>query len=327
MNEELLLHDSETLKHVNEVRNNIWTLIKELDHRAQVHDASKFEEPERSVFAQNTPKLARTQYGTDDYNKLLEEVKPAIDHHYSKNTHHPEFYSLSEEWKDVVGYEQTYQISNYGRIKNKKTDDFLNPPITPNGYVRASLYKDSKSKNHMVHRLVAEAFIPNIKNKPLVNHKDGKKCNNIVSNLEWVTNSENQIHAYENDLKKAKVKYFVKCVTLDISTEGCLKMETELKKLGYEKANAASIWACINNEQNTHLDLEFEGYLIQTLGDISFVDNMDLPDIIEMFCDWLAATKRNKNGNIHKSIEHNEGRFGISPQLSKIFTNTVNRYF
>jgi len=152
MNEELMLHDSETLKHVNEVRENLWLLIKELDQRAQDHDKSKFEEPERSVFAQNTPKLSKTEYGTDDYNKLLEEVKPAIDHHYSKNTHHP------EHW--------------------------------PNG-----------------------------------------------------------------------------------------------------------------------------------------IDDMDLLDIVEMLADWAAATKRNKNGNIHKSIEHNTTRFGMSEQLAKILTNTVNRYF
>lgn len=152
MTQELIVHDSETLKHVNEVRDNIWTLIKELDQRAQVHDASKFEEPERSVFAANTPKLAVTEYGTPAYEKLLEEVKPAIEHHYAKNTHHP------EHW--------------------------------PNG-----------------------------------------------------------------------------------------------------------------------------------------IEDMDLLDLVEMLSDWAAATRRNKNGNIHKSIEHNKERFGMTDQLAKIFTNTVNRYF
>lgn len=151
-NEELLLHDSETLKHVNEVRGNIWTIIRELDKRASAHDASKFEEPERSVFAANTPKLAKTEYGTEEYEKLLKEVEVAIQHHYSKNTHHP------EHW--------------------------------PNG-----------------------------------------------------------------------------------------------------------------------------------------IDDMDLLDMIEMLCGWAAATKRNLNGNVHKSIEHNQDRFGMTPQLAQIFKNTVNRYF
>jgi len=152
MNEDILTHNSETLKHVNEVRKNIWTLIGHLDKRAQVHDASKFEEPELSVFAANTPKLAKTEYGTPAYDELLKEVKVAVDHHYSKNTHHP------EHW--------------------------------PNG-----------------------------------------------------------------------------------------------------------------------------------------VDDMDLLDIVEMLCDWAAAVKRNKNGNVHKSIQHNQERFKMSPQLAKIMENTVNRYF
>ncbi len=152
MNEELMLHDSETLKHVNEVRENIRQMIIKLDKRGQVHDASKFEEPERSIFAANTPKLAKIEYGTPEYDKLLEEVKPAIEHHYAKNSHH------SEHW--------------------------------PNG-----------------------------------------------------------------------------------------------------------------------------------------INDMDLLDLIEALCDWVAATKRNKNGNIHKSIEFNKTRYGISDQLSSILTNTVNRYF
>lgn len=150
--EELLVHDSETLKHVNEVRGNLSLVVEELVRRAQVHDASKFEEPERSVFAANTPKLAKTEYGTPEYNVLLSEVKVAVDHHYAKNTHHP------EHW-----------------------------------------------------------------------------------------------------------------------TNG--------------------------------------------------IDDMDLLDLVEMLADWIAATKRNKNGNVHKSIDHNKDRFGMSDQLYKIFKNTADRYF
>lgn len=152
MNEKLLLHDSETLKHINDVRENIWKLIRHLDKRAQEHDASKMESPEREIFAENTPKLALTEYGSEAYKKLLEEVRPAIDHHYSKCRHHPEHFS------------------------------------------------------------------------------DG-------------------------------------------------------------------------------------------------IEGMDLLDILEMISDWAAATKRNKNGNIHKSIEYNTERFKMTPQLAKILKNTVDRYF
>ncbi len=151
MTEKLLLHDSETLKHINKVREKLWILIQELDKRAQIHDRSKFESPEREVFAENTPELAKTEYGSPEYQKLLEQTKVAIDHHYSKNRHHP------EHW-----------------------------------------------------------------------------------------------------------------------TKG--------------------------------------------------IDEMDLIDVLEMVADWSAATERNKNGNIHKSIEHNTGRFHMTEQLANILRNTVDRY-
>ncbi len=92
MNDALAKHNSETLKHINKVRENLWTLIQELDIRAQQHDASKFEEPEASILAENLPLLDKTEYGTKEYEELLEKVKPALDNHYAKNTHHPVHY-------------------------------------------------------------------------------------------------------------------------------------------------------------------------------------------------------------------------------------------
>jgi hypothetical protein len=95
MNEKLAKHYSETLKHVNEVRENLWRAIQELDHRAQIHDQSKFESPEAEIFA-NAPDLSGVGYGTDEYKNMLDSIRPAIDHHQSKNRHHPEF------WKNGV---------------------------------------------------------------------------------------------------------------------------------------------------------------------------------------------------------------------------------
>lgn len=149
---ELSRHDCETMKHVNEVRANIWKLMTELDKRGQEHDASKFHTPEREIYAASLPKLAQTVYGSPEYQALLAESKVAVDHHYAHNRHHP------EHW--------------------------------PNG-----------------------------------------------------------------------------------------------------------------------------------------LEDMDLVDLMEMIADWTAATKRNKNGNIHRSIEHNTPRYKMAEQLAKILTNTVNRYF
>jgi len=152
MNEKLFTHNSETLKHVNKVREHLVSVITDLDHRAQVHDQSKFESPEKEILAEWTPELAKTEYGTQAYTDLLVKVKPALDHHYANNRHHP------EHW--------------------------------PNG-----------------------------------------------------------------------------------------------------------------------------------------VDDMTLMDLIEMLCDWKAATERNKNGNIRKSVEHNAKRFNLSPQLEQILHNTVRELF
>jgi hypothetical protein len=145
-------HKAETTRHIHEVQQNLRLLMRELRARAKVHDASKLVTPEAEILAENNPKLAQVEYGSPEYEALLQEVKPALDHHYANNRHHP------QHW--------------------------------PEG-----------------------------------------------------------------------------------------------------------------------------------------VDDMDLVDVVEMLADWIAATKRNKNGNIHKSIEHNTTRFHLSPQLAKILENTVNRYF
>lgn len=100
--DEFLRHDSETLKHINEVRANIWRLIGELDQRAFEHDATKFQEPERTIYARALPELGKTEYGSPEYQKLLDLTKPAVDHHWSKNRHHPEHWPNGIEDMDLV---------------------------------------------------------------------------------------------------------------------------------------------------------------------------------------------------------------------------------
>ena len=121
---------------------------------------------------------------------------------------------MREEWKDIKGYEGLYQVSNLGRIKslpkkikmrNQYTEKemILKQETDKRGYARITLCKENeKHKQAQVHRLVAIAFIPNKKNKPQINHKDGNKLNNNVDNLEWVTAKENTQHALRIGLKK-----------------------------------------------------------------------------------------------------------------------------
>ena len=105
-----------------------------------------------------------------------------------------------EIWKDVIGLENNYQISNIGRIKSKtpryKNKEFLKTQINTFGYVTIKLFK----KTYFFHKIIAKAFIPNNKNKPFINHIDGNKQNNKIENLEWCTASENNFHACRTGL-------------------------------------------------------------------------------------------------------------------------------
>ena len=111
-----------------------------------------------------------------------------------------------ERWEYVHGYDNSYQISSYGRVKSLKfsKEKYLKPKQNRGGYLEVLLYKNNKGKLYRIHRLVAEAFIQNTYNYPEVNHKDGNKLNNCVSNLEWCTSSENNKHAYSIGLKNQK---------------------------------------------------------------------------------------------------------------------------
>lgn len=105
----------------------------------------------------------------------------------------------NELWHDVPGYEGLYKVSSYGRIKrNGRLKTFR---VDRGGYYTVWLSKESEQKNYKVHRLVAQAFIPNPQNKLTVNHIDGNKQNNFVENLEWATHSENIIHANKMGLR------------------------------------------------------------------------------------------------------------------------------
>ena len=107
-----------------------------------------------------------------------------------------------EIWKDTYIYGEQYQVSNTGVVRNKITGHILKPQLDNKGYLRVRMSLHDKKATAKVHRLVAVAFIPNQENKPQVNHIDTDKRNNDVRNLEWVTNGENQIHAYRTGLNR-----------------------------------------------------------------------------------------------------------------------------
>lgn len=119
-----------------------------------------------------------------------------------------------EEWRDIEGYNGIYQVSDAGRIRSRMIPKssgqkvgyhyhILKPIKCNNGYYCVTLCTiDGIHVNESVHRIVAEAFVPNSENKPQVNHIDGDKYNNGADNLEWVTEQENILHAQKMGLKK-----------------------------------------------------------------------------------------------------------------------------
>ena len=126
---------------------------------------------------------------------------------------------MNEEWRDIEGYEGLYQVSNLGRVKSLKYRGhkgcigILTPRLDGKEYKTVALYKEGKVRNTKIHRLVAQAFIPNPNNYPQVNHKDEDKTNNNVDNLEWCTNEYNHNYGTRNERVAKSLSKKVICIT------------------------------------------------------------------------------------------------------------------
>ena len=110
-----------------------------------------------------------------------------------------------EQWKDVYinGKLTNYLVSNHGKVFSKSTKRIL-APTKNKEYPQVKISASNREYTRKIHRLIAEAFIPNPDNKPEINHKDGNRGNNELTNLEWVTHSENVKHAYDTGLTKIR---------------------------------------------------------------------------------------------------------------------------
>lgn len=132
---------------------------------------------------------------------------------------------MKELWKDIEGYEGIYQVSNLGRVKGIKrydsighliSDRVLKARVNNRGYLLVDLYKNGIRHTKLIHRLVAQTYIPNPENKPRVNHIDEVTTSNQVSNLEWTTPIENINHGTRN--KRASKSRSKPIIAIDIAT-------------------------------------------------------------------------------------------------------------
>lgn len=122
-------------------------------------------------------------------------------------------------WKQVSGYENAYLVNEYGQVK-RIGGSLLRPQIRSDGYYQYQLSLNGKRSMKKIHRLVAEAFVPNPRGVNIVNHIDGDKTNNYYKNLEWCTSAENNQHSWDCGLNRVTEK----------------KRECGRQKVGYARA-------------------------------------------------------------------------------------------
>ena len=148
-----------------------------------------------------------------------------------------------EIWCPIKGYEGIYEVSDKGRVKSigYGKERILKLLRTPKGYLLVSLWKNGEMKNYRIHRLVAQTFIPNPDNLPMVNHKDENKTNNYVQNLEWCTNKYNSNYGTRNKRISEKLSKSVLQFTKDgeLVKDWNSTMDVE-RNLKYSQGNISS---------------------------------------------------------------------------------------
>lgn len=157
-----------------------------------------------------------------------------------------------ETWKDIKGYEGYYQVSSDGLVRNVKTNTILKGDTNNIGYRRVILSAPIK-KRVFVHRLVADAFCDGREDNKVINHKDGNKQNNHADNLEWVTRSENDLHALRLGLRSVSPCQFKhQIVAIDKKSGNIYKVysntEECCKDLNVARSN---VYNCCNGKQKS----------------------------------------------------------------------------
>ena len=156
--------------------------------------------------------------------------------------------SESEVWKDITGYEGLYMISNKGNIYSVERRDSMGRKwggrtlklrYDKDGYLKVGLSKNGTMETKRVHRIVAEAFIPNPNNFPQVNHLDEVKDNNNVNNLEWCTSKHNSNHGTRNERRAKTQSKKVRAVNVETGEVFTFNSASEAIRNGYNQTSLA----------------------------------------------------------------------------------------
>lgn len=192
----------------------------------------------------------------------------------------------NEIFKDSPVYPENYLVSNQGRVITKKTGLSRKFRKTQDGYYDVGLWGQGKNKTVRVHRLIAEAFIPNPEGLKVINHIDGEKTNNHATNLEWSTVRDNTRHSYLNGLQKSLkgVNHGRSKFTSEQIVQVCelLDKETPQKEIaeetGVSKRTIESISAGVNW---THISKDYRFFMKRSEGNYSENDKIKVCDFLE----------------------------------------------
>ena len=212
----------------------------------------------------------------------------------------------SEVWKDVKGFEELYKVSNMGRMKKlghinrqgvKRKERIMKSSLSASGYKQVGICKNGKYYVKRVHRLVAQAFIPNPNNYPIINHKDEVRTNNKVSNLEWCTVEYNNNYGTRNikgSITKTNGLRCKKVAQLD-KKGNLIKIWISSADAGRHGYNQSDVSACCYGLKEQH-----KGYFWMYYSEYIKMDSKDIQNYISHKKDNKKIVQLTKNNELVK---------------------------
>ena len=215
----------------------------------------------------------------------------------------------TEHWIKIPLFEK-YMVSNKGRIKydNKR---LYNGTIISNGYVYFNLSMKNKKKQILVHRVVAQNFLSNIKNLPCVNHKDGNKSNNRVENLEWISYSDNLKHAIDNKLNNSSLDNKISVTRINPDTNET-KIYNSIKDTSIDGFNISQVQKCVSTKTKNGYEKTHRGYIWRKTYITNKIDEISLLQEEWKYLEYSKYTDVNIFDNYQVSnygrIKNNNGK-------------------